>query len=62
MSTLQTGDEDSPKLTEENDDIEVVETPPQMERLLYKCQRRFKPTEETTCLYESYSPRSILEH
>lgn len=32
MSTLQTGDEDSPELIEENEDIEVVETPLRMER------------------------------
>ena len=32
MSTLQTGDEDSPELTEENEDIEVVETPLRMEQ------------------------------
>ena len=31
-STLQAGDEDSPELTDENEDIEVAETPLQMER------------------------------
>ena len=31
-STLQAGDEDSPELTDENEVIEVAETPLQMER------------------------------